>query len=64
MSAETERRAMKCPMASRTTIYTPPRTNMLHDSRYTERTAKLNSMTARMNHAALFPIACSAMPPA
>ena len=33
-------------MASRTTTYTPPRTNMLHDSRYTERTAKLKSMTA------------------
>ena len=55
---------MKWPMASRTTTYTPPRTNMLHDSRYTERTAKLKSITARMNQGALLPMACSAMPPA
>ena len=51
-------------MESRTTTYTPPRTNVLLDSIYTERTAKLKSMTPRMNQGALFPMAFSAMPPA
>ncbi len=37
---------------------------MLLLSMYTERTAKLNSMTARMNQGALRPMECSAMPPA
>ncbi len=55
---------MKCPMLSRTTTYTPPRTNMLQLSRYTDRTAKLNSITDRTNQGAEGPIACSAMPPA
>ena len=57
-------RARNGPIASRTTTYTPPRTNMLQLSMYTERTAKLNSMTPRMNQGALFPMAASAMPPA
>ena len=55
---------MNGPMASRTTTYTPPRTNMLQLSMYTERTAKLNNMTPRMNQGALLPMARSAMPPA
>ena len=36
---------MNGPMLSFTTMYTPPRTNMLQLSMYTERTAKLNSIT-------------------
>jgi hypothetical protein len=35
---------------------------MLLDSMQTERTAKLNGMTPRMDHGAL-PMACSAIPP-
>jgi hypothetical protein len=45
-------------------MYTPPRTNMLQLSIYTERTAKLNSITASTNHGADGPTAISAMPPA
>src|SRR5262245_49162179 len=37
---------------------------MLQLSMYTERTAKLNNITARMNQGALLPIADSAIPPA
>ena len=55
---------MNGPMLSRTTTYTPPRTNMLQLSMYTARTAKLNSMTPRTNQGADLPMACSAMPPA
>ena len=55
---------MKGPMLSFTTMYTPPRTNMLQLSMYTERTAKLNSITPRTNHGAAGPMAVSAMPPA
>src|SRR5690606_3334515 len=62
--AETETFASVGPIESRTTTYTPPRTNMLQLSRYTDRTAKLKNMTARMNQGADWPIACSAIPPA
>ena len=55
---------MNGPMESRTTTYTPPRTNMLQLSMYTERTAKLKNITPRMNHGALAPMAFSAIPPA
>ena len=55
---------MTGPMLSRTTTYTPPRTNMLQLSMYTERTAKLNSITPSTNQGALLPMAFSAMPPA
>ena len=56
--------AIAGPILSRTTTYTPPRTNMLQLSMYTLRTAKLNSMTPSTNHGAALPIACSAAPPA
>ncbi len=64
MSDETDRRAMKGPMLSFTTMYTPPRTNMLQLSMYTDRTAKLNSITASTNHGAAGPTAVTAIPPA
>jgi hypothetical protein len=51
-------------MASFTTRYTPPRTNMLQLSIYIERTAYANSMIARMNHGADRPMACSEIAPA
>ena len=51
-------------MLSRTTTYTPPRTNMLQLSMYTLRTAKLNNITPSTNQGADLPIACSAAPPA
>ena len=41
---------MNGPMLSFTTMYTPPRTNMLQLSMYTDRTAKLNSITPSTNH--------------
>ena len=50
-------------MAPLTTLYTPPRVNMVQLSMYTAVTGKTNSITARMNHGAALPIACSEMPP-
>ena len=51
-------------MLSFTTMYTPPRTNMLQLSMYTERTAKLKSITPSTNQGAAGPIATVAIPPA
>jgi hypothetical protein len=55
---------MNDPMLSLTTMYTPPRTNMLQLSMYTDRTAKLNNITPSTNQGAAGPTAVSAIPPA
>ena len=55
---------MTGPILSRTTTYTPPRTNIPQIPVYTARTAKLKIITASIYQAADGPMACSAMPPA